>query len=151
MKQLYLVLTFAMAISSDCLGAEKAAKPKAKNVVVQEADIGASVTVMGRLGVPVGTRVTVRGKKVSGPKSPAVFRIETVNGKKLAKTVGMTAGAIKSWPDGTEATICGHERGTIMTTAPQGPCDAPDGDEPIQVIYFEFFPDEIIEGGPPEK
>ena len=64
---------------------------------VQVVDIGDSVTLIGKLGKPLGTLAKVEGQLISEPKQgrsgqiTAAFRVTKVDGQKLAKaqTVGL--------------------------------------------------------------
>jgi hypothetical protein len=111
-----LLLATAIALGRTdqaCSKSRTTSKVKENLKLVPVAEIGSKVLILGQLGVPIGETVTVSGvKKANGPLAD-YFWVDTVNGKKLSGVRGIQVEGIANWPDGTRATLRGHEVGTI--------------------------------------
>lgn len=78
---------------------------------VEASDIGDRLEIIGDLGVPVGTTVTITGRKQRNGPLANLFWVETIDGKKTK--IGIQIDGISHWPDGTKATLSGAEVGTL--------------------------------------
>jgi hypothetical protein len=81
-------------------------------------EIGDSVVVIGELGLPLGGEAIIEGvfeKNIMVPAGYFNFRVDTVNGQKLAPTttIYVTGNVPSDHKPGTHATLHGSERGTV--------------------------------------
>lgn len=74
-------------------------------------DVGDKFEIIGDLGLPVGTPVTITGIKRSNGPYDCWFAISTIDGKKANQ--GILIEEISHWPNGTEATLRGKEIGSL--------------------------------------
>jgi hypothetical protein len=113
---------------------------------LQAGEIGNRTIILGYLGHPIGEELTIHGKKLT--HLPLIeFRVDTVNDKKLERTMGITIDGIDQWPDGTEATMRGYEVGEIryqhMEDGNYGPDDPRFRSR--QMIFLSFRPTKLLE------
>ena len=111
---------------------------------IPAAEIGSKTLILGDLGVPIGEAVTISGEKRTNGPLANQFWVDTINGKKLAGVRGILVKGISHWPNGTHATLGGHEVGTIRFRS------AHDGNEPDdkqiqprQIIFLTFHVEKI--------
>ena len=94
---------------------------------IQVGDIGNKVTLIGRLGKPIGTVVTIEGQLISEPKQgksgqiSAALRVNKVDGKPLekAQVVGLIFRASAGLPSAHANEIIqltGYESGAFIGT-----------------------------------
>ena len=75
------------------------------------ADIGKKLVVIGTLGLPLGTTVTISGRYVGAARLQ--FDVERLNGKKCDYRLMLDYPEIEKWREGTRATVEGHEFGML--------------------------------------
>lgn len=101
---------------------------------VQASDIGGKVIIMGRLGKPLGTVVTLDGQMVSAPKTgksgqvTAALRVSEVNGQPLkrAPIIGLIfrpSAGVPSFHVQETVHLSGYETGAFIGT-PDGARDS---------------------------
>ena len=75
---------------------------------------------VGALGYPVGSYLTIEGAKPAGnfKLSTRALRIDTVNGKKLAKPVSLEIENVGDLPSGKRCIIKGYETLTMIGDPP---------------------------------
>lgn len=115
-------------------------KVKENLKLIPVAEIGSKALFLGQLGVPIGQAVTVSGeKKANGPLAGS-FWVDTINGKKLSGVRGIQVEGIANWPDGTRATLRGHEIGTIRFLSLRDTNLTPGNTrfKPHQTIFLSF-------------
>src|SRR5258705_12528400 len=76
-------------------------------------DIGERTVILGDLRHTIGQEVTTYGYKLTNGPYRDCFRVETVDGRRLAPSTYVHIRGIAAWPDKTVATIRGYETGTI--------------------------------------
>lgn len=107
---LFALLTAALASGCTAISPHSSIPAPATTVSELPArEIGRSVVVIGDLGVPLGTTVTIKGYS-EGP-GWGFFTVQEVNGKKHNAQI-LVDGA-HNWKKGTEATLEGYEYGQI--------------------------------------
>ena len=108
-------------------------------------DVGKKVEIIGDLGVPVGKKVTITGRKERNGPLANWFWVATVDGKK--KEIGIQIDGISHWPDGTEATLSGAEVGTLkfltLKMTNYGPNDSR-WKGPHQKLFLRFQVNKIV-------
>ncbi|HEY2413193.1 MAG TPA: hypothetical protein VGI40_13165 [Pirellulaceae bacterium] len=89
-------LMFVCTIFAWCGLASEENGVKQPITTVRAEDIGKTVEIRGRLGYPLGTLITVRGKWTDpGYKDSPILEIGLVNGTKLDKPVMLTPGQVE--------------------------------------------------------
>ena len=143
MKKSILITTSLVIIVSLFCMAGKNKKEEKQKIAVTE--ICSKFEVIGRLGVPVGMGVKIKGyKKGKGPLQN-YFLVEEINGVKIDRVIGVEINGIEKWKDNTQATLLGEEVGTIAYLHPYQTNIAPvDIFTPYQTIFLKFKVYQII-------
>ncbi len=109
-------------------------------------DIGVRSVILGDLRRPIGQEVTIHGYKFTNGPYRDCFRVETVDGERLAPSTYVHIRGIAAWPDKTVATIRGYETGTIRYLHIEDTNYFDESDlKPHQTIFLRFEALKIIE------
>jgi hypothetical protein len=121
-------------------------KPTTQPIVILSDRIGNGVSILGKLGLPVGQETTIKGRKHRDAPGSNWFLVETIDGKPAPANLHVWVRGTGKWPDGTKATLRGGEIGTLhySTIANYAP-DDPRWKEPSQELHLEFDANEVVE------
>jgi len=136
-SKLILALLTLVLVSAD--------KPKLTEVDAD--DVGTRISILGRLGVPIGEVVTITGEKVRAGKTEEIsFFVNAVNGQPLKERTTVRIKGIIDWPLGTKAEIRGQEKGTITFTDIRATGFGFDDTGFVlkQTIYLSFDADKVV-------
>lgn len=135
---LFLVLGGTFLEEAQVCCEEKAAE-------VFASDIGQGTIIMGMLGKPIGQDVTIHGRKVTNLFAD-LFVVDVIDGEKCTPSATIHVPGIENWPENTQATLYGHEIGTIRFKG-IGDTQLPPGAKvkPVQMIILNFRTIKIVE------
>jgi len=112
-------------------------------------DIPSKTVILGRLGIPIGRPALLHGKKARRGPNPNCFIVDKINGQPVppGTDIYVENTGISKWADGTEATLRGHEVGTVRyRTMHDGNFDDADPRfHPEQRVFLDFVIEKVIE------
>jgi hypothetical protein len=114
--------------------------------------VGRAVLIIGELGFPIGKEMIIHGFKRNIVKQPNMFEVDEIDGKRLERSIFISVPDLEQWPDDTEATLQGCERGELRFLydwQTSLPALAP-GErrrDPVQMLFTEFEVRSVISKG----
>ena len=86
-------------------------------------DIGDSVQILGRFGLPLGRYLTLEGRRIGTDKVPRKmgagnFLVEKVNGKATSQPCTVWVNRMTTLPAGTRCVLTGYETGEMVGIPP---------------------------------
>ncbi|HZU36269.1 MAG TPA: sigma-70 family RNA polymerase sigma factor [Gemmataceae bacterium] len=113
----YLVLQRQPTPANESHTASSAAKPSLKQPK-PSLDRQGKVP-LGLFGYPLGTYLTVAGKRSTGlKKGPSSLLVDTLNGQKLSKPISIWVDNVRQLPDQTRVVLKGYEMGKMIGLPP---------------------------------
>lgn len=123
-------------------------QPTLRHSTVDSSQIGDDVTILGKLGLPVGQQTTITGIKKSVGPIRDMFTIETIDGTPSPAGLRIRVHGIANWPDETRATLRGSETGVLdFLYLHQTNYSGPDDDRwtgPHQHLFLHFDVSEVV-------
>jgi hypothetical protein len=113
--------------------------------------IGGSVIIVGKLGLPLGRIVCIEGS-TRAVDNDDMFSVDTVDGKMLPKPILINIPGTQAWPRNTRAALVGTERGELRylfrneTGLPAVEGGGPSSEEPVkQMLDVTFVVSKVVE------
>ena len=121
------------------------AKSEDKVQEVYASAVGQGTVIMGMLGKPIGQEVTIHGRKVTNLFTD-LFVVDMIDGEKCTPSATIHVSGIENWPDNTQATLYGHEIGTIRFKGIGDTQLRPGAKvKPVQMVILNFVTIKIVE------
>ena len=91
---------------------------------ISYSDIGDSVQILGRFGLPLGRYLTLEGRQIGTDKVPrrmgaGNFLVEKVNGKATSQPCTVWVSRMTTLPAGTRCVLTGYETGEMVGIPPE--------------------------------